>query len=541
VTPLVLPGLGVAFAAPWGLALGVGAAGALVALHAVTVGRPRPAALPTARFAPDRPPRAARRVRRPSDLVPLALRVTAALAAGAALAGPVPVPARAPVRRLVLADRSRAADSAQVRAAVRAVARPGDVVVPFAAAPGAPATVGDTAGDAAGDTAAGNTAAAGAARDRALDAVLGAAPESPRAAGSLSAALVAARRLAPGLAAGADSLELVLVSPLVAEEADAATARVRAAWPGRARVVRVAARRADDAGRAAPARPAVALRGGPPDDAVAAALALAGVRVGDDAPVRVVRGRVTDADRAWVRGGGADGPGGAAAAGRLLLDWPVDGTPAGARPVAPDTAHGLVATAGGAGATAVTVAPFARRAALDEPGAAAGAAAAEQAAGQTAESGSGRARVIARWADGRPAADERDEGAGCVRRVAVAVPQAGDAALRAGFRALLGALLGPCGGPRDFAPLPRLPSRRSPARARCSPPRRSAPSWPRRAPTGSAPRCSASPSRRWSASSRCVPCSAAARSRPTAKPTACAPRPGRRRARAARAVRSRAA
>ncbi len=439
MTPLALPGLGVAFAAPWGLALGAGAAAALVALHAITVGRPRPVWLPTARFAPERPPRAARRLRRPTDRRLLALRAGAALLAGAAVARPVPLPERRAVRRVVLADRSRAADPAAVRAAVLDVARPGDVLVPFDAAPGAPVALPAAPAD--------TGAALRRQVDSALAATRGAGAGDVGGVGSLSAALVAARRLAPALAPGADSLELVVVSPLAAEEADAATPLVRAAWGGRARVVRVAARPADPAAAAAAAaaamgsaagargararRPvtasAVALRGAPPDDAVAAALALAGVPGGgDEAMVRVVRGRATDADRAWARG----------AAGRVLVDWPADGVPAGARAAAADTAHALV-TEAGAGApagAAVAVAPFVRRAALDPAPA--------------------DARVVARWGDGRPAAVERRDGGGCVRQVAVAVPQVGDAALRGGFRALLPALLGPCGGRRDLAPLP---------------------------------------------------------------------------------------
>ena len=59
--------------------------------------------------------------------------------------------------------------------------------------------------------------------------------------GSVTAALVAARRLAPVLAAQSDSVS-VLVSPLVAIELDAATDSVRARWPGRIAVTRVAAR-----------------------------------------------------------------------------------------------------------------------------------------------------------------------------------------------------------------------------------------------------------------------------------------------------------
>jgi hypothetical protein len=88
--------------------------------------------------------------------------------------------------------------------------------------------------------------------------------------------------------------------------------------------------------------------------------------------------------------------------------------------------------------------------------------------------------VVLRWADGAPAAAERPAGAGCVRTVAVAVPQTGDAALRAGVRALLPAVLGPCGGPRDRAPLPAADLARlagggpllaaGPLRARLAPP-----------------------------------------------------------------------
>lgn len=388
--------------APWGLAVGVAVAAALVALHAITIGRPRPSWLPTARFAPERAPRAVRRLSRPRDRRLLAVRVLAALLAGLALARPVRTPPRAAVARLILADRSRTADAASVARAVRAVARPGDVVLPFDAAPGAPlawaAGVDSTVWT------------------RALDSAL--ATRRPDARGSLSAALVAARRAAPALAAGADSLELAIASPLARETVDAATLAVRAVWNGRARVVPVAVpgRAPADAARAAAPR-RVALRDAPRDDALAAALALAGVARDDTASVRLTRARATDADRAWARG-----------AGRVLVEWPVDGVPAGAATAArADTASGLAV-----GDRAV-VAPFARAATLD-------AAAAD-------------ARVVAWWADARPAAVERPLGDGCARAVAVAVPQAGDVALGGAFRALLPALLAPCGEARDAAPL----------------------------------------------------------------------------------------
>jgi hypothetical protein len=386
--------------APWGLAVGVGVAAALVALHAITVGRPRPSWLPTARFAPERAPRAVRRLSRPRDRRLLALRVLAALLAGLALARPVRTPARVAVARLILADRSRAADATAVAGAVRRVARPGDVVLPFDAAPHAPLAWPSDVDSA--------TWA------RALDSALAVGARDAR--GSLSAALVAARRAAPALAARADSLELVVVSPLAHETVDAATLAVRATWAGRARVVR--AERVGDTTVAPRARLRAAVREAPRDDALLAALALAGVAREDTASVRVVRARATDADRAWASG-----------AGHVLVEWPADGVPTGARAATTDSAYGLVVN------DRAVVAPFVRAATLDTI--------------DTTD-----ARVVAWWADARPAAVERAAGEGCLRSVAVAVPQVGDVALGDAFRALLPTLLAPCGDARDLAPLP---------------------------------------------------------------------------------------
>ncbi|GLC25867.1 BatA domain-containing protein [Roseisolibacter agri] len=389
--------MSVTLLAPWGLAAGVAVAAALVALHAITVGRPRPSWLPTARFAPERAPRAVRRLSRPTDLLVLALRLLAALLAGLALARPVRTPPRAAVARLIVADRSRTADASSIASAVRALARPGDVVLPFDAAPGAPLTW--------------TPGVDSAAWSRALDSAVAA--KAPDARGSLSAALIAARRAAPTLAAGADSLALVVVSPLARETVDAATLAVRAVWTGRARIVTVpSSARADSTRAAAPLR--VALRDAPRDDALAAALALSGIARDDTASVRLTRVRATEADLEWARG-----------AGHVLVEWPADGAPTGARATTADTAYGLVA-----GEHAV-VAPFARAVAPDTAG----------------------ARVIAWWADARAAALERALGAGCTRAVAVAVPQVGDVALGSAFRALLPALLASCGEARDASPL----------------------------------------------------------------------------------------
>jgi hypothetical protein len=150
------------------------------------------------------------------------------------------------------------------------------------------------------------------------------------------------------------------------------------------------------------------------DDALAAALALRGLTdggpAGAGASVRIVRDGVDTADTKWAR-----------AAGHVLVDWPASGAPGGwgAR-ARPDTAGAVVAGA------AALVAPLARAFAPR---------------GETLRA----ARVAARWPDGEPAATERAEGAGCVRAVAVPVPQTGDVALSASFSRLVAALTRPCG------------------------------------------------------------------------------------------------
>src|SRR5260370_22370388 len=60
--------------------------------------------------------------------------------------------------------------------------------------------------------------------------------------GNISAALIASLREASTLRAKVDSMELVIVSPLLDEERDAATDSIRKLWPGHARFVRIAAR-----------------------------------------------------------------------------------------------------------------------------------------------------------------------------------------------------------------------------------------------------------------------------------------------------------
>jgi hypothetical protein len=193
---------------------------------------------------------------------------------------------------------------------------------------------------------------------------------------------------------------LVVVSPLAAVEWDAATDSLRALWPGRVRLIRVAA--AVDTGGA---RSGLAIVGAE-DDPVRVAAMLA-ARTGTDTSARLVRGTASPADSVWAAGGR-----------RALIRWPIDTAPPGwAAREDMDTAGAVVA-----GGSAV-VYPFARR--WEVRGTA--------------------GLVVARWVDGRPAAVEQDVGEGCIRDVAIEVPVRGDLVLRPAFARLLEALTAPCG------------------------------------------------------------------------------------------------
>jgi hypothetical protein len=145
-------------------------------------------------------------------------------------------------------------------------------------------------------------------------------------------------------------------------------------------------------------------------------------RAGGD--VRVVRDTLTASDSAWARQG------------HTVVAWPSSLLPGGwlARP-RPDTAFAVASVGSpapersGVGAATV-VAPLPRLMA-PPPG-----------------------RVVARWADGEPAATERALGAGCIRAVGVTVPSAGDLALTPAFRRLAEHLTAPCGAAMEAAPVP---------------------------------------------------------------------------------------
>jgi hypothetical protein len=224
-------------------------AAGVVALHFLVVRVPPSRVLPTARFVPAG--RVAARVvtEWPRSWLLMALRVALLLLVGAGFARPRWSGRRVPVARVVVVDSSDVVASAvEVRDSAARWTRGGDTVVVFDS--------------------------------------------------SLSAGLIAGERAAGVVRRRADSVEVVLVSPVTVGEVDAATGSVRRLWPGAIRVARVAARSAPPAG-----------------------------------PVRVVRGvRPSRADVDWVQAG-ADA--------RALVWWP-DSLGLTGKDVRVDTVGGLV-------------------------------------------------------------------------------------------------------------------------------------------------------------------------------------------------------
>jgi hypothetical protein len=368
----------------WAAAL---VAAGIVALHFIVTRQPRAAILPTARFVPDSAATAIVRDARPSDLLLMLLRVLMALAAGAALAKPVIRPSRAADARVFLMDASRSvANVAEAADSVKKLYRAGDAVIVF-----------DSAARSLGVSGSDSLPAARRAEAR----------------GSLSAALIASLREGSMLRDRADSLELVIVSPLAAEEHDAATDSIRKLWPGRARLVHVAAR--VDSAPVSVGR--IELRSSS-DDALAVAVSLASKQA-PRASARIVRNAsLTADDSAWASGEG-----------NVLVVWPSDGKPLFSLPRTPvDQSGGILS------GDSRLIAGFDRRWKF------------------TADS-LGAARVVARWADGEPAAVEKSVGKGCIRSVAIPVTAVGDLVIRPEFIALLREIAAPCGESRPTTPL----------------------------------------------------------------------------------------
>jgi len=371
------------FVAPGYLAAALAAAAGLIAAHFIVRRQPRALMLPTARFVPDAPVLTTGWARVPADLVVLALRVLCVMLAGLALAGPFLRGRGEGTARVILADRSRAVgDSGEVSDSVAAIRAPGDVVIGYG-----PGALEESSGMAAG---------------------LAPIPKLDQR-GSLSAGLIAAVRAASRYRDRADSVELVIVSSFAAEEIDAATARLRREWPGRARLVTVSAPAVTRAER----RPAIEAGTGDP---LAVALAIA--RPVGHADVRIVRRELSELDSSWVAG----------ASGRVLVHWPVRDAPSGF------IARRELGSIGGVATSGVTVvAPFQRR------------------WQHVPALGS---MPVAWWIDGEVAGSEIAHGPGCVRSVAVPVASGGDFALRPDLHAALRELVQPCGGARALQRAP---------------------------------------------------------------------------------------
>ena len=156
------------------------------------------------------------------------------------------------------------------------------------------------------------------------------------------------------------------------------------------------------------------------NDPVAAALSLVGP-VFAGSRVRVIRDEANAADSVFARAGGT------------LVVWPATREPRGwPRRAVRDTAFAVATTNGPVGIVGVT------------------AAAAVVARFERVSSPPGT-RVVARWADGEPAAADVALGDGCVRSVSVLVPAAGDLALTPAFRHFARRMVEPCSGPMALA------------------------------------------------------------------------------------------
>jgi hypothetical protein len=359
------------FLAPWALAIGAVTAAALVVLHLVARQRPAAYPLPTARFVPDRRTLVSRVSSTPRDLLLLLLRVLLVLSATMAFARPTLTPQRTVRARVVVLDRSSmVADAGAALRGAREIVRDGAptrlVIMDSTATTIADASVG-------------------------LDSLARVTHPRCCSVGSLSAALVAARRAAALLAVRADSVELHVLSPLTTREWDAATDSVRRLWPGRISFLRLTAT-ADSVAD-------VALeRAMPAPDVLGPALAGRAVRP-TATSVRILRREPGPADSAFARAGG------------VVVRWDSIGT----RVAAP---------------AAVVMGDDVVVASL----------------GQDSITPAGT--VLARWADGSPAAGEQVIGGGCVRVIGIGVPAVGDLPLRPAFGRMVHGLTGACAGTR---------------------------------------------------------------------------------------------
>src|SRR5688500_7492720 len=364
------------------------ASAVVIAFHFIVTRQPRAGILPTARFVPDLPATATARAARPSDLLLLLVRVLLLLAAGAGLARPVLKPSRTADARVILVDASRAVRNvAEIRDSASAVYRRGDAVIVF-------------------DSTARHVGGSIADTLREL---------SPRpATGNLSAALIAALRAGSALRDAADSMDLVIVSPVASDEIDTATDSIRRLWPGKARLIRVGA------STDAPDRISSPLEiRTVPGDPLAVTASLARNRSTEGGVIQ--RSVGSTADSAAI-----------VSAGRALIVWPMTGRPVGASPRNPiDTIGGIIAR------DRAVIAGFQRSWRFDSDSLNGG-------------------EVVARWVDGEPAALEWAAGTGCVRSVVIPVPSVGDLPIREDFVRLLLELGSSCRLQKPVEPAPAV-------------------------------------------------------------------------------------
>lgn len=195
---------------PWFFLLSGGLAAAVFGLHLLSR-RPRaPAAFPTLRFAPPGVAEATELRLRLSDRRLMLLRMAILLLTGLALARPVWPPSGGAARLALIDGSASVARDAAWRAKVAAIAADSDAAFLYGEAPRR--IEGDPLGE----------------------------PPAPGAVGLLSPALIAALREGEKLRERAAQVDLTIVSSFPAAAFDAATAEIRALWPGAIETMRVA-------------------------------------------------------------------------------------------------------------------------------------------------------------------------------------------------------------------------------------------------------------------------------------------------------------
>ena len=378
----------IGFAVPWVFGIALAAALAITALHFLSVRQPRVMLLPTARFVPERDARAVARQAKPRDLPLLMLRVVALLAAGAALAGARCGVAGATVSSIIVLDATLRADSA--------------VLVTRAVATSAGADV-------------------GAAADASSPTVLWVNGVGDDPGVAITAAIRESARQARANSSLAE-LSLAVVMPASVRSREGWEAW-RGQWPARIRVVPLGSAAVADTGtmstsaegkvRVVGVRTAAGAASGV--DVVEAAFASRGAIA--------ARGSAPEGEEVVVRRTVTNG----AERTAVVVQWPVNGVPAGWEVAPAMDSVGAVTSAGVA-----LVAPWVRTALPPVL--------------------SDSVRAIAWWSDGVVAAVERTRGPSCVRDVALAVAEGSDLLLSPAADGLLRVLRAPCGGRGVAAP-----------------------------------------------------------------------------------------